>query len=105
MADAEWDGHIISRHSLYAFTRAVAAAVKREDARKFRSAIRGASESMDDGELYEVCDAMRDEADALAPRQEPAQFTDSTGRKVLMPLDGSKVVGTVEPNEAKEART
>jgi hypothetical protein len=48
---------------------------------------------------------LRQQADALAHRQEPAQFTDSTGRKVLMPLDGSKVVGTVEPNEAKEART
>jgi hypothetical protein len=46
---------------------------------------------------------LRIEADALAHRQEPAQFTDSTGRKVLMPLDGSKVVGTVEPNDATEA--
>jgi hypothetical protein len=61
----------VRREAVVRLVRAVAAAVKREDARKFRSAIRGASESMDEGELYEVCDSMRDEAAALAPSQEP----------------------------------
>jgi hypothetical protein len=44
-----------------------------------------------------------EQADALACNKEPVQFTDSTGRKALIPCDGVKIVGTVEPNDALAA--
>jgi hypothetical protein len=100
MADDFWSSMAMGRTETRAFARAVAAHALRWAAEEYQN-----TQPTMPGTVPGFSAFLRIEADALAHRQEPVQFTDSTGRKVLMPLDGSKVVGTVEPNEAKEART
>jgi hypothetical protein len=83
MADDFWSSMAMGRTETRAFARTVAAACYRDACDKVQH-------------LLDLNKAIH-----LACNKEPVQFTDSTGRKALIPCDGVKIVGTVEPNDAK----